>query len=216
MTNHPYKMVGNCKLVNCSDWTKNSKYNNNILDSVFLASVGTDIGQLSSSTFSLTKSWRFQQQLPGFSHSFLQQTWETLKRLREIDLLCWIVSLSLLCHFEESFCRCELHNNLGCFVRLCVTLFGCYSTSVFWLFRQLVHNLKRHLKFKHAVWTNYIICDLFIIVKKWTKTKKSPWLSLQENVVLYKRCVYTAKKHKTKAKDLTREDICLKNRGKQR
>lgn len=77
-------------------------------------------------------------------------------------------------------------------------VFCCYSTSVFWLFGQLVHNLKTHLKFKHAVCTSYHnICDLFIIKNKWTKTKKSPWLSLQE-MVLYKRCVYTAKKHKTK------------------
>lgn len=74
-------------------------------------------------------------------------------------------------------------------------VFCCYSTSVFWLFGQLVHNLKTHLKFKHAVCTSYHnICDLFIIKNKWTKTKKSSWLSLQE-MVLYKRCVYTAKKN---------------------
>lgn len=52
-------------------------------------------------------------------------------------------------------------------------VFCCYSTSVFWLFGQLVHNLKTHLKFKHAVCTSYHnICDLFIIKNKWTKTKK--------------------------------------------
>lgn len=52
-------------------------------------------------------------------------------------------------------------------------VFCCYSTSVFWLFRQLVHNLKTHLKFKHAVCTSYHnICDLLIIKNKWTKTKK--------------------------------------------
>lgn len=142
---------------------------------IFLISVGTDISQTSSSTFSLTKS-RLDRS-PDFSSSFLvlvsflQQKSETLKRLDVIDLLCWIVSLSLLCHLEETFCWCERHNNLGCFVHLCY-FFCCYSTSVFWLFRQLVHHLKTHLKLKHAVWTNYNICDLFIIKKKWNKDKK--------------------------------------------
>lgn len=74
--------------------------------------------------------------------------------------------------------------------------------------------MKTDPKLKHIVWTNCSICDLFIIKKKWKKTKKVRGFPYRE-MLFYIKDVFIQLK-KTQTKTFNSQRHLLKNKTKKK